>query len=370
MRVALIIPSFYPAVVYGGSTFASYDLTKEAANNGMDIWVSTTNANGDCRLEKETNSYLQQDKFKVKYYNEEIIKYFSARMLVGLWRDIKMADVVHLQAIFSYPTPIALLYSFLQNKKVLFSPRGSFSKWSFSKAKFLKKTWINFLIKPFVKSVTWHATSVKEQDEIKLLFPKAKVKVISDGTYVKSASLEKVTENYIAALGRLHPVKGYDLLIQAMPGVLAKHPTIKLKIAGDDEGEKEQLQRLVKDLKLENVVEFVGSVKGSEKTVFLQRAKCLLMPSHTENFGIVAVEAMAQGTAVIASNNTPWKIIEERKAGFWISNEPTVIAQTILKLLAEKEEELQKNASLLAKEYDWGHIAKQYQQVLEELCNE
>nr|MBC8306451.1 glycosyl transferase family 1 [Pelagibacterales bacterium] len=42
MRVALIIPSFYPAVVYGGSTFASYDLTKEAANNGMDIWVSTT----------------------------------------------------------------------------------------------------------------------------------------------------------------------------------------------------------------------------------------------------------------------------------------------------------------------------------------
>ena len=370
MRVALIIPSFYPAIVYGGSTFASYDLTKEAANNGVDIWVSTTNANGDCRLEKETNTYLEQDKFKVKYYNEQVIKYFSASMLFGLWKDIKSADIVHLQAIFSYPTPLALLYSFLQNKKLLFSPRGSFSKWSFSKANLLKKTWINFLIKPFVKNITWHATSVKEQDEIKSLFPKAKVKTISDGTYVDSDCLDKKTELYLAAMGRLHPVKGYDILIQALPEVLAKHPTIKLKIAGEDEGEKEHLLKLVQDLGLRNSVEFIGSVRGNAKTVFLQRAKCLVMPSHTENFGIVAVEAMAQGTPVIASKNTPWEAIEERKAGFWIDNESTIIAETIIRLLAEKEEELQKNASLLAKEYDWRHIAKQYQQVLEELCNE
>ena len=50
MKVALVIPSFYPATVYGGSIFASYYLTKEAANQGLDIRVLTTNANGKERL--------------------------------------------------------------------------------------------------------------------------------------------------------------------------------------------------------------------------------------------------------------------------------------------------------------------------------
>ena len=62
---------------------------------------------------------------------------------------------------------------------------------------------------------------------------------------------------------------------------------------------------------------FIGNVLERRKSSLL-RGKCLVMPSHTENFGIVAVEAMAQGTPVIASKNTPWEIIEKRKAGFWV----------------------------------------------------
>ena len=94
------------------------------------------------------------------------------------------------------------------------------------------------------------------------------------------------------------------------------------------------------------------------------------MPSHTENFGIVAVEAMAQGTPVIASKNTPWEIIEERKAGFWSENNPIDLQKSIERLLEMKIGEYEKNAHSLAKEYDWRHIAKLYQQVLEKIYNE
>ena len=89
-------------------------------------------------------------------------------------------------------------------------------------------------------------------------------------------------------------------------------PELILKIAGNDEGYKLVLEELIKKYGLKSKVSFIGNVSGEEKELFLRKAKCLVMPSHTENFGIVAVEAMAQGTPVIASKNTPWEIIEKR----------------------------------------------------------
>ena len=81
MRVVVIIPSFYPAIVYGGSTFASYHLTKAAAESGVDLWVSTTNANGCERLDKEVNIFQSLDQFKIKYYHEELVNYFSSSFI-------------------------------------------------------------------------------------------------------------------------------------------------------------------------------------------------------------------------------------------------------------------------------------------------
>ena len=369
MKVALVIPSFYPATVYGGSIFASYYLTKEAAHQGLDIRVLTTNANGKERLKIVSNKFIDLDGFKIKYYHEQCIKYFSFRLLFGLWKDLKSTDVLHLQAIFSYPTPIALLLAFFFNKKVLLSPRGSLSKYSFQKGSFMKTLWLNLLIKPFVKKVYWHATSTKEESEIKTLFPNAKIYLISDGTYVEEMKpVEK--ENYIAALGRIHPVKGYDLLIESFAQIHTQYPEFLLKIAGKDDGCKAALEELVQKHALTRKVSFIGNVSGEEKELFLRKAKCLVMPSHTENFGIVAVEAMAQGTPVIASKNTPWEIIEKRKAGFWSENNPMDLKKSIEHLLDVKMGEYEKNAHSLAKEYDWRHIAKQYQQVLEEIYNE
>ena len=369
MKVALVIPSFYPATVYGGSIYASYYLTKEAAQKGLHIRVSTTNANGKERLDLVSNKFIDLDGFKIKYYHEQCIKYFSFRLLFGLWKDLRSIDILHLQAIFSYPSPIALLLAFLFNKKVLLSPRGSLSKYSFRKGSFIKKMWLNLLIKPFVKKVYWHATSNKETNEIKALFPNAKIYLISDGTYIEEMEpVEK--ENYIAAIGRIHPVKGYDLLIEAFAQIHNQYPKLLLKIAGKDDGCKSALEELAQKHGLISKVSFIGEVLGEEKELFLRKAKCLVMPSQTENFGIVAVEAMAQGTPVIASKNTPWEIIEKRKAGFWSENNPMDLKKSIEHILDMKMDEYEKNAHSLAKEYDWRHIAKQYLKVLKEIYNE
>ena len=118
-----------------------------------------------------------------------------------------------------------------------------------------------------------------------------------------------------------------------MPKILKHIPNLKLFIAGMDEGELSNLMKLTKILKIEENVEFVGPLNSNNKNCFLKYAQCLIMPSHSENFGIVAAEALFQKTPVIASTNTPWSILECEQAGFHVKNTPDEICNSVLKLL-------------------------------------
>ena len=124
MRVVVIIPSFYPAIVYGGSTFASYHLTKAAAESGVDLWVSTTNANGDERLDKEVNIFQSLDQFKIKYYHEEIVNYFSSSYIFGIFKDIKKGGCSSHSINFFIPDSIStVFFNVVQKKDFAFTKR-------------------------------------------------------------------------------------------------------------------------------------------------------------------------------------------------------------------------------------------------------
>jgi len=90
MNICLIIPSFYPAIVYGGPIFSTWYACKYVSGNEISIFVSTTNANGLEKLPVERNNFIKYgEEFYVKYYNETIIGRFSLSMIFGLWKDIK-----------------------------------------------------------------------------------------------------------------------------------------------------------------------------------------------------------------------------------------------------------------------------------------
>ena len=370
MKVSVVMPYFYPATDYGGPIFASYNLCKKAVAKGLEIKVITTDAGGSKRLNVNHNKFQTLVNFKVKYCKEEIPNYFSFTFLIHLWKDLKESEVVHIQSIYSYTTPIALIYSYLQNKKTILSPRGSLAKWSFSKRGFLKKLWISILIRPFTKKTVWLATSEKEHEEILYFFKKHTIKLLSDGVDISSHFVLKKskwsTQNYIAALGRIHKVKGYDILIKAMKHLLDYDPNLNLFIAGTDEGDLKNLKLIVSQLELQNKVQFVGALHGDDKEQFLTNAKCLVLSSHTENFGIVAAESLSFGTPVVASKNTPWNILESYRAGLHVNNNANEIAKACITIL-ENLEEYEKNTKLLAQQFDWKHIASQYLKILKSI---
>lgn len=370
MKVSVVIPYFFPAISYGGPIFASYSLCKQVSKSNIKIEVITTDSNGPKPLKKPLNTFISLENFSVKYCKEELPKYFSSNFIFQLWNDLKQSDVVHVQSMYSYTTAIALLYCFLQNKKTFLSPRGCLARWSFTKRGLLKRLWLFLFIRPFINKVVWHATSEKEKQEILNFFKKSEIKILSDGVEIDSnfklIDSKWKSKNYIAALGRIHPVKGYDLLIRAMKKISESKEDLQLFIAGNDDGDLSRLKKITSDLNLNNNVQFVGAIHGDNKNQFLANAKCLVVPSHTENFAIVVVEALALETPVIASKNTPWQVLESSKSGRCVNNNPEELGDACIQVLNNLNE-FNKNTKLLAHQFEWKNIAIQYEKILRAL---
>jgi glycosyltransferase involved in cell wall biosynthesis len=86
---------------------------------------------------------------------------------------------------------------------------------------------------------------------------------------------------------------------------------------------------MVMEWGLTDKVRFVGSVEGESKQQLYADAHLLILPSHSENFGNVVIESLAQGTPVIASIHTPWQVLDEERTGRWVANDPASLRQAI-----------------------------------------
>jgi len=371
MRICLVSSSFYPATFYGGPISATWGLSKKLAENGHEIYVSTTNANGDKKLAVECNVFLvKQNNVSVKYYNEQITNKFSFSFLFGIWSDIKKSDIVYIQYLFHYSVLFSLLFSVIQKKKIVVCPRGSFSVFTLNNnLPFIKLLWLNFFIKPLVNNIIWQASSYLEESDILNKFPNADVKIINDGIDYESFQnsiivsrnelLNKFTEitfddvsNIFLSMGRLHKIKGFDVLIDAFNLFLARDKCAKLIIAGGDDGVGEKLRKQIKKLNIGSSVFLIGAVTFEDKKLLLNNCDYFTLASEFESFGIVIAEALSCGKPVVISNKTPWKDIQINNCGILADNEKNSFNDAFSKIISEKyDTSIIKN--YVKKNYDW-----------------
>lgn len=374
MKVCVVTPSFFPAKVYGGPIFSTLYTYRELASLGVNINVSTTNANGNTKLYEPVKIFSKfSDNLYVKYYNETLIGRFSLSLMLHLWKDIKPSELVHIQAVFSSPTPIALFYASIYKKPIILSPRGSLGEWCLvNKRSSFKKFWLNFLILPFKKKIIWHATSEQEKNEILSIDSNAKVVIIPNGfepgiVFIPVNASRSIKSKVIISMGRIHKKKGFDILITCFKNILDHYPDSILKIAGKDDGEKENLILLAKNLKIEDKVLFIDHLEGNEKNRFLSDADVFVLPSHNENFGNVYVEALAAGTPIVASTNTPWEEVEEAGCGRWVPNTVEETSGAMLDILSQDRETMRQNALKYVQKFDWKNIALDFKKLYESL---
>jgi glycosyltransferase involved in cell wall biosynthesis len=118
-------------------------------------------------------------------------------------------------------------------------------------------------------------------------------------------------------LSRLTPKKGLDILLRVWHQL--RPQGWRLVVAGPDEGGYgAALARAGGTPELGRGIEFVGPAWGEEKWRLYRDADVFVLPSHSENFGVVVAEALASGVPAITTRETPWQAIEEKRCGWWI----------------------------------------------------
>jgi D-inositol-3-phosphate glycosyltransferase len=185
----------------------------------------------------------------------------------------------------------------------------------------------------------------------------------------------------ILFVGRIEPLKGIDNLLQAIARVVAKRPELREElrvpvIGGDpnrvrDDDEMVRLRELKEDLGIDDVVMFLGARDQDMLQYYYSAAEMVVMPSDYESFGMVALEAMACGTPVIASDVGGLAVlVRHGRTGYRVpARDPAALAAKITRLLTNEglRRRIGQRAACWAESYAWPRITDQIERLYGEL---
>lgn len=188
------------------------------------------------------------------------------------------------------------------------------------------------------------ATAEEERNHILQLGWNQKVALVRNGIDVERIvpKTEYKAPKELLFLSRIHPKKGLDLLIGALADFLPNSP-FHLTIAGTGEDSYVgQLKEKVHALGLDASVTFVGPVYGDRKWQLLRDTDVVVLPTYSENYGLIVAEALASGTPVITTTGTPWRSLVENACGWWVEPDQKSIENVLWNLSLKSAEELKK----------------------------
>lgn len=387
MKVLHVTPSFFPALVYGGPTQSVYQLCCALVRNGCEVRVLTTDANGsDAVLDVDTTRDIEiVNGLWVRYCHRILDVSISPTLLGLLAGRILWADVVHLMAVYSFPTIPTLLLCNLFGKPVVWSPRGMLQRWEGTRKPTLKALWRMACRIVAPNRLVLHVTSEQEGQESARYFPRAEIAVIPNGVEVPAADRRRTTDDgssglrspvlgpqsalRVAFLGRLDPKKGIENLLQAR-SLINGGLKLSMTIAGTGNADYErELQQAICHMPSAMKPTMIGSVSGAAKEKFFENSDVVVVPSYTENFGLVVAEALAHGVPVIASKGTPWQRVEENGCGLWVDNSPESLASAIKLISGMPLREMGlRGREWMQREYSWDLMAKRTIEVYERIA--
>lgn len=308
---------------------AAYELCSALASLGVDVHVLTTDANGSSSLAPSATAAAAV-KFPVSYCKRVAGNTISVAMLQQMRPAVEWADVVHLHGVFNFPTLPTLAAARTLKRPIFWSVHGSLQ--SSGKPRLVKRLWLAATDLLASQGTVMHfASELEARASIESSWS-GQYRIIGHGVRVPDA-LQKRRGDVLRVLfvGRLHPIKGIERLIEACALSRQEHGTkLSLTIAGTGDAKYVKgLRTLVTNRGLANVVTFAGLIEGDRQRELYEMSDVLVMPSDQESFGLVAAEALAHGVPVVASKATPWEGLETMGCGWWRTCDPHDLAAVL-----------------------------------------
>lgn len=376
MNILHVVPSFYPATSFGGPIWSTYGLCNALARQtDICLRVMTTDTAGNAWDECLDPTAISSD-FFVGYAVDFQHKWTGTAVAPGILGKlpplVAWADVVHVTAVYSFPTIPTLTACRIAGKPLVWSARGSFQRWEHTRRLALKHAWERMcavILHGHPHAI--HVTSPEEGKATQTKMPSSPIVEIPNGVDVPSSLGDRCWKpegrTRVLYLGRLDPIKGLENLIDAI--ALSKTPRIEVTFHGAGEPSyTASLARRIEEKGLSSKIKLKGFVEGAAKTQAFAQADICVVPSFSENFGMAVVEALSHGVPVIASRGTPWKELTSRDAGAWVANDPASLAWAIDDLAQKNLEIMGRHGrAWMHEKFDWNAVGRRMADVYRKL---
>ena len=288
----------------------------------------------------------------------------SHTYLSSLLRLAHSADIVHNHSLWSMVNIAAGWVVPGTRAKLVTSPRGTLSKWALSNSRYKKQ-----LVWPMQKRVLeradlLHATCEEEYQDVRALSLRAPVLILPNGVDVPELSprSNKKVKRNVLFLSRLHPKKGLEILLNAWARLTQHHSDWNLQIVGPgDPNYLASLKSLSENLGLQNVF-FRGPIYGDEKRLVFRNADLFVLPTHSENFGMVVAEALSFECPTIVSQGAPWAGLDRERCGWWICNNVESWRDALARAMSLSDDELKsmgaRGRAWVERDFSWDTIAE------------
>ncbi|WP_407415993.1 glycosyltransferase [Methanobrevibacter sp.] len=384
MKILHVVPSFAPCFSHGGVVNASYQIAKKQVENGHDVTVYTTDS-CDERLRFEKNYDVDVDGIKVFYF-KNLSNTFKNKATIDtpvslinyLKRTIRNFDIIHIHE-HRHSLAIAT-HRYAKKYDVPYVLQAHGSVLPFFQKEQLKeifdKMW-GFDILHNASRV-FALTEVEKEQYLKMGVSEDKIEIVPlginldeyDNLPAKGSFKSKYNigenEKIILFLGRIHEIKGLDLLIKSFNRT--RNDNAKLVIVGGDYGFKNELEILINNFNLKDKVIFPGVLTGRDKIESLVDCNIFIMPSRYESFTTSGLEAMACSKPLILTKNNHIHTWVKDTVGLVCEFDEIELANCIETLL--NDDELcetfgQTGRKLIESKYDWNKVSKQIESIYE-----
>lgn len=376
MNILHVVPSFYPATSFGGPIWSTYGLCNALARQSdISLQVLTTDTAGNAHHERLEPAAMRPELYSgytVEFARKWAKTSISPGIIAHLPYLISWADVVHVTAVYSFPTIPTLAACRMAGKPLVWSPRGALQRWEHTKRRTLKQAWERTcatVLRGHPHAI--HVTSPEEGKAAQTQMPDSPLVEIPNGVDIPTSLAPRPWKpegrTRILYLGRFDPIKGIENLIDAI--ALARTPQVELSLCGSGEATyTASLARRIEEKGLSAKIKLAGFVEGAAKTRAFEQADICVLPSFSENFGMTVVEALSHGVPVIASRGTPWQELKARDAGEWVANDPRSLAQAIDDLAQRRLELMGQNGrAWMLESFDWNAVARRMADVYRKL---
>ncbi|MFC2051107.1 glycosyltransferase [Chloroflexota bacterium] len=373
MKILQVTNLFSP--LHGGSAEVPYQLSKELANREHQVTIYTS----DFRLRREYMIPIPGVKIHAfKSWLSLAGFQITPGMIRKTKEEIRHLDIIHMHNYRNFQNIVVHHYAMKYGIPYVMQAHGSLT--TFFQKRWLKRifdiVWGYGLLRDAAKVIA--VTQIEAGHYKNMGVDDSKIEIIPHGIdltefddlpergeFKKKYNLAD-DQRIILYLGRLHKVKGLDLLARAFADVAKLLNDTKLVIAGPDDGYLRVLKSLMKELGIEGKVLFTGPLYGREKLEAYVDCDVYVLPSIYEIFGVTVIEACASGSPVIVTDRCGIADAIDGQAGLVVKYDKGQLRDATLHVLSNdklRRESGEKGKILVREKFNWEKITEQVENV-------